>query len=641
MEKLIIKTLMITVLLTTIHCYPQHVPKNISPSEANHSTTFEDSVESFEGIVKEVEGMLRDNPKLPRLTKGEILDLLENLTKSETVNTIFDESSSPSGTNNDVEFRDPKAIMMVLPFTPSAESENNVDLYMKPPITKIIDQHQLQDQKAVKELRPIENYKVKPRLTTEPISTTTTSTSTSSSTPKLRSLVRKPQHYRRKVTNISTTTTPAASSLTTSRRHKINTTQNFYNHRYEYAPNTESLTNSIPTPSPSEALKLVKSPDLHPKNINEELFSIKDADSSSFVEQDTPASLVSLNNIDLFVPENLKDVSDVVQNLSPDMKDLLINYGLIPNSIRPKPISESQSYEYDIQEKAKVVPESYVGFKRFPEDNNSDKEMQELLTYFGLENNPREQKSLRIKDQKSVVEMIPYDYQNILKDIEIGDPLETAASQIIVRDVSSPGNEVYTTDEGIENLNKLSSSIDQLENGNYSLSYADRETIDAKSLGGLAETLNKSYSNDLGKPLYGEDGLDLENSGFTIKNEKKREDRSSNEKSVSRIETKKIIDNTTNAIIINETITTETSTIPQGESTTETPSIKDLEDSFGGLQNEENTPAPPPPTPDTGFYYLLDWNTFLDIDDQKGRRVNLRFQPKVGNPMKFLHISVP
>lgn len=43
----------------------------------------------------------------------------------------------------------------------------------------------------------------------------------------------------------------------------------------------------------------------------------------------------------------------------------------------------------------------------------------------------------------------------------------------------------------------------------------------------------------------------------------------------------------------------------------------------------------------SGFYYLLDWNTFFEIDDQKGKRVNLRFQPKVGDPKRFFSVNVP
>lgn len=70
--------------------------------------------------------------------------------------------------------------------------------------------------------------------------------------------------------------------------------------------------------------------------------------------------------------------------------------------------------------------------------------------------------------------------------------------------------------------------------------------------------------------------------------------------------------------------------------------LQDLSDSFGGLPgNTENPVVTRLPERQIGVYYLVDWNTFLDIDDQKGTRVNLRIQPKIGNPNRFFSVSVP
>lgn len=78
--------------------------------------------------------------------------------------------------------------------------------------------------------------------------------------------------------------------------------------------------------------------------------------------------------------------------------------------------------------------------------------------------------------------------------------------------------------------------------------------------------------------------------------------------------------------------------LPQSEENA-TPNLQDLEDSFGGLPTEE--PTPRPANKQIGVYYLLDWNTIFDIDDQKGTRVNLRFQPKVGDPSRFFAVNIP
>ncbi|XP_012222084.1 uncharacterized protein [Linepithema humile] len=63
-----------------------------------------------------------------------------------------------------------------------------------------------------------------------------------------------------------------------------------------------------------------------------------------------------------------------------------------------------------------------------------------------------------------------------------------------------------------------------------------------------------------------------------------------------------------------------------------------LEESFGGT-----TRAPDPVLPTrrrSGLYFLVDWNSFLEVgdDDQK---INLRFQPKVGDRSRFLPVTVP
>ncbi|KAH0821735.1 hypothetical protein MTP99_013964 [Tenebrio molitor] len=70
-------------------------------------------------------------------------------------------------------------------------------------------------------------------------------------------------------------------------------------------------------------------------------------------------------------------------------------------------------------------------------------------------------------------------------------------------------------------------------------------------------------------------------------------------------------------------------------------SFDDLLDSFGDNSDQTDENESATVNTRTGFYFLLDWNSFLDIDDQLGRRVNLRFQPKVGDPKRFLSVSVP
>lgn len=64
-----------------------------------------------------------------------------------------------------------------------------------------------------------------------------------------------------------------------------------------------------------------------------------------------------------------------------------------------------------------------------------------------------------------------------------------------------------------------------------------------------------------------------------------------------------------------------------------------LEESFGGT-----TRAPDPVLPTkrrNGLYFLVDWNTFLEVGEEGSEQVNLKFQPKVGDRSRFLPVTVP
>lgn len=80
------------------------------------------------------------------------------------------------------------------------------------------------------------------------------------------------------------------------------------------------------------------------------------------------------------------------------------------------------------------------------------------------------------------------------------------------------------------------------------------------------------------------------------------------------------------------------SPVPMPSTSTSTNLIA-LEESFGG-----STRAPDPVLPTkrrSGLYFLVDWNTFLEVGDDDSEKVNLRFQPKVGDRTRFLPITVP
>ncbi|XP_037934337.1 uncharacterized protein LOC119668778 [Teleopsis dalmanni] len=66
-------------------------------------------------------------------------------------------------------------------------------------------------------------------------------------------------------------------------------------------------------------------------------------------------------------------------------------------------------------------------------------------------------------------------------------------------------------------------------------------------------------------------------------------------------------------------------------------SLADLEDSFGPDPNKEETL---PPKKKNGFYFLADWNSFLEVGDGDDQVV-VKLDPKIGDPRLFLPIKVP
>ncbi|KAJ8719804.1 hypothetical protein PYW08_011979 [Mythimna loreyi] len=69
-------------------------------------------------------------------------------------------------------------------------------------------------------------------------------------------------------------------------------------------------------------------------------------------------------------------------------------------------------------------------------------------------------------------------------------------------------------------------------------------------------------------------------------------------------------------------------------------SIADLEDSFGGAAPAIPGDSELPPPRKNGFYWMLDWNSFLEVGDGD-TKVNIRFEPKLGDPQMFLPVTVP
>ncbi|XP_064214860.1 uncharacterized protein LOC103312850 isoform X2 [Tribolium castaneum] len=608
----------------------------------------QNSRNKLDDTVQVVEEILKADPTLPRLTRGEILDLLENITSSD------DQKKFLRGN------RDPKAVMVVMPYTPTND-KNMEDLYTKAPVTHIIGAEPFKTKEEADKVKhsrrrpPVQFNDTDNDLAKKPLHLEEKKKYSASISEKVTKPTTIPRNQVRRRRPEATTEAPKPTPVTTNQpksrrpvRRRTTTTPTTYhpNHRYP-----EDFL-------PSQGIRIIESPKLSQKND----VSLPDLDFEENVKHEVSELPPKPLTEEIMVPDHLKTVMKdlnlesalkpqenlvehnriknilasigvlpdgttttttteapnaemVAESLSPEMRDLLMSFGLLPNP-NPKPTQKPTRDDQYFPDKAEVKPESYVGFKPLPDDGPSRDDMDALLASFGLGRSARRGKVLKAEsrsdkpDEKYNFDMIPEHLKGVISDLGIsqerdGRKIRTSSEK---QHVFNPDNQ-YATEEELKKLERLIGMIKQLEKMNGTATEEDLKKFDLEGLKELVSSLN----GDNGTQTLDQKELDSPNpNNFDVglvKNEIKRQES-----------------------------TTTTTSKPEAE----TPSLTALEESFGG-QTETVTepPVPETTTRKTGFYYLVDWNTFLDIDDTKGKRVNLRFQPTIGDPKRFLSVSVP
>ncbi|KAJ8947691.1 hypothetical protein NQ318_001529, partial [Aromia moschata] len=659
-----------------VNSLTEHKQYTRSIGGANPSNSYN----KIEDTIREVETMLKVNPTLPRLTRGEIMDLIENITKEDMAKGALGKDGDKSANE-----RDPKAIMRVMPFTLASINDRRMEeLFTKPPVTHIIgaepfqlkvnekDSSLLESSSNLEGTSEIVSSTRPPVIREETFKETSLQGESSRSTSTLISVVftttnspthvskqseGNPNYHRRRP--VQQTTNEAKFStevpVTTYRprirgrrpgKRRPTTTEKHPNHRYPDEEVTESSPKDI-IESSSGGIRIVEAPKFNPvvddlmmqEDKQDDIYqnpklSLRTAsgveleaankvsstistEASSFEDEERIkqmlASLGILPMQTTTTTTTVPDVSHVADNLTPEMRDLLMNFGLIPNTSERTTTVKPAAVESFNPVKAEVKPESYMSFKPLPEDDTSRQEMEELLARFGLEEKAKKQND---EEEGMNFDAVPEQYKGVLEDIGLigrggrmvrSEPLNKTAEK---HNVFNPVDTQYASNKEIDKLNKLLEFVKKLEKLNRTVTDEDIQKMDVDNVKELIASLNKDKVVPLDKqnapnPVNFDHGVD--------KNEVKRQKETT----------------TTAAPVENAT-----------------PNLKGLEESFGG--QVDASPASEEPAPETttearrsGFYYLMDWNTFLDIDDQKGKRVNLRFQPKAGDPKRFLSVSVP
>ncbi|XP_050081720.1 mucin-5AC [Anopheles aquasalis] len=685
--------------------------------------------------IAEVQRLLALDPSLPRLTRGEIEELFENVTREEFAKSIR------AGDHTRAQHM--RALMLVLPYHANNMSPENLQqIYTRPPVTRIVgaadSSHQRPNALPVVGTTTATSTTTTPsppapppapvRTTMADLPVTTIRFTTPRPTTfhptlpermrdpgaRLRpeelndilsaiGLSQSPPSFRPMPTTTTTTTTTTTEQPTT-------TTP---------APDTP-ISNSINVDDPKVAQEL--------KELLRSFGLLKD-EGSSFGSPTAPAGIESLANIQpsalvlhepLRVEESLPTIDEPSASTTTTMTTTAASSPPVVDEEKPVTGGLTQ---------AKVSPDDYIAFKPLPirilgeesgEDTQKtrDAELDQLLQSFGLLSPGRSKKSMHRPEQQQQqhakpdttpptmtampaidADLVAPQLMSVLGTLGIqmrngatvnqapapsptyrhsvsrreksGRKLEppTSAAMLIgdasrkpVATSSSPTSSAlfHVNNEDYNKLQQLWQAVKELEKLNVSLSDESLDVLNPKHYD-LSPTLLAQGPDPL-------DGVEAQERLNEIKKRQQPGTATTADDDatvpVSDSPTRFNLDFDTNTAEndtpsssssaatptaaaaesdsdAKESSTTTTTT----SSTTTTESARNaalLEESFpsadlaGDPVNEE--PLPPPRR--TGFYFLYDWNTFLEVGEEPNK-VIIRYNPKAGDPSRFLPVNVP
>ncbi|XP_076659709.1 uncharacterized protein LOC143363018 [Halictus rubicundus] len=340
------------------------------------------------------------------------------------------------------------------------------------------------------------------------------------------------------------------------------------------------------------------------------------------------------------------EIKKGVENLTPDVQLLFQRFGLQTSKLDQSTTST---------ERTTINFNDYTNFKPLPASNVKDQEMREFLARFGLGvNDNRKQKSMKQTTRApSVVEAVPNNMRGILENMGlISTTLKpTRSTPKVVDDMESTATSTYHVFKPHEvkvgdekqrvKINELLDTVKMVQEGK-----ADIQNV-------------KKAANDLleaTKTLKGgPDPLRLEEIIKTYSEDARNEIKRQQEPETTTAATTEATNTTTTATTPSTTTTesvdaatdsAKAATDQKDAASTKTPEVSSsssnlvaLEESFGGTTSAPDTSLPPKRK--NGLYFLVDWNTFLEVGEEDKEKINLRFQPKVGDRTRFLPVTVP
>ncbi len=294
--------------------------------------------------------------------------------------------------------------------------------------------------------------------------------------------------------------------------------------------------------------------------------------------------------------ERMPEVS--VDFLAPDLISVLENIGI-------KNVKENRDKSYDrgsVSYSETLLENNNNNIRRSDEEVEDE---EDLIDSAKMTNQPDENVTMRMKDNQTISDEDYIKLQQLLETIKKLDKLNASL-----------------TDEEIESLN--------LNNFNLSESLLAQgpKPVDNVEFDEAKNEVKRQSDDTTESPNPFRFTLDLQ---ATTEEFNGKGDFLNLTSSATKASTP--------STIVEQTPNPETTTTTNPKSTsTEEPRRNDLEDSFGSLDPVTEEPLPPPRR--NGFYFLADWNSFLEVGEDPDKVV-VRFDPKIGDPSRFLKVTVP
>jgi hypothetical protein len=340
---------------------------------------------------------------------------------------------------------------------------------------------------------------------------------------------------------------------------------------------------------------------------------------------------------------------NVEPNVPDDFKKLLKSYGLLDNqeklvNIDPLPVlpipddpqtsiivrNKNKNEDHGISS-AYLNSKDYEAFKPLNvEKKNGTENIEDFLKQFGLvtENSPKKTtKQPRNKNSQPTSIDAAYltpTHSKLLGSIGIAttnnDKVKKSQSNVFKPNTSKPPSDDYKRLEHllgtIKELEKINSTTEKNKKHSYSISSGpDPISSQSARLSPLKNDVKRqNQKNEPTKVSFNLDKPLLESSLESTDDAKVEKEKAS-----------------PTTITSTTTTTTEATT-----TTTEEAKKNNLEDDIEPI--DEETPLPGPRR--SGFYMLLDWNSFLEVGEDPDKIV-VRFDPKIGDPTRFLKVTVP